>query len=497
MSPEQALGERDRRAVGPLLGRDDALPDDDRPAAVRGADRPRDAAARAEGGVHAARDGASRTWRPSSRAIIMRAMRLAPGERYQTADEMLVDVERVLRTEFQLGGADRAQALAGAARRGATARRRSARQRPGTRRRSTEAAATDISVGPRSSWTTSTRRWRAPATWRSRPARWCRGAGQPGRASRRKAAADSARRRRSACAPVAPEMAPPPRVTRPMRAVEQSRAGCAGSGSARCSRWRRWSARATRSSGRGRAAPAAGPVGQPRRRRRRPPRRRSPSRPRRRSPGAAGGQSGPRTPPTPDARGRAAPKPVAAVAGGPDAAAGETARRCRPPAPGGRNPTRAPASGRPASGDEPDEEALLREAVPNAENAVIGEEEAEAAAAQGRARRAAAKPAAPAEAAPRKTGAAVGQGRDGDPALHQRARRRGGEDQGARPRPHADHPALQDRQHLRDRAHQAAATSRRPRKVAVHNTKDRKVAGRAEEEARRAAAQKRSFHPHR
>src|SRR4029434_5649245 len=29
--------------------------------------------------------------------IIMRAMRLAPSERYQTADEMLVDVERVLR----------------------------------------------------------------------------------------------------------------------------------------------------------------------------------------------------------------------------------------------------------------------------------------------------------------------------------------------------------------------------------------------------------------
>ena len=34
----------------------------------------------------------------------MRAMRLAPAERYQTADEMLVDVERVLRTEFQSAG---------------------------------------------------------------------------------------------------------------------------------------------------------------------------------------------------------------------------------------------------------------------------------------------------------------------------------------------------------------------------------------------------------
>jgi len=37
-------------------------------------------------------------------AIIMRAMRLAPAERYQTADEMLADVERVLRTEFHSAG---------------------------------------------------------------------------------------------------------------------------------------------------------------------------------------------------------------------------------------------------------------------------------------------------------------------------------------------------------------------------------------------------------
>jgi serine/threonine-protein kinase len=37
-------------------------------------------------------------------AIIMRAMRLAPSERYQSAEEMLVDVERVLRTEFHSAG---------------------------------------------------------------------------------------------------------------------------------------------------------------------------------------------------------------------------------------------------------------------------------------------------------------------------------------------------------------------------------------------------------
>ena len=32
--------------------------------------------------------------------IILRAMRLLPSERYQGADEMLADVERVLRTEL-------------------------------------------------------------------------------------------------------------------------------------------------------------------------------------------------------------------------------------------------------------------------------------------------------------------------------------------------------------------------------------------------------------
>jgi serine/threonine-protein kinase len=41
---------------------------------------------------------------PAVSAIIMRAMRLAPSERYQTADEMLADVERSLRTDFHSAG---------------------------------------------------------------------------------------------------------------------------------------------------------------------------------------------------------------------------------------------------------------------------------------------------------------------------------------------------------------------------------------------------------
>jgi len=41
---------------------------------------------------------------PGVAGIVNRALRLAPSERYQSADEMLVDVERVLRTEFHSAG---------------------------------------------------------------------------------------------------------------------------------------------------------------------------------------------------------------------------------------------------------------------------------------------------------------------------------------------------------------------------------------------------------
>jgi eukaryotic-like serine/threonine-protein kinase len=44
------------------------------------------------------------TMNESVSGIILRAMRLSPSERYQGADEMLADVERVLRTEFQSAG---------------------------------------------------------------------------------------------------------------------------------------------------------------------------------------------------------------------------------------------------------------------------------------------------------------------------------------------------------------------------------------------------------
>jgi serine/threonine protein kinase len=103
MSPEQAMGGAvDRRSdifsVGSLLYRTmtDRLPfeaNNDLESLLR---------------VQKAEFTPPREVRPaineSISGIILRAMRLAPSERYQSADEMLADVERVLRTEFQSAG---------------------------------------------------------------------------------------------------------------------------------------------------------------------------------------------------------------------------------------------------------------------------------------------------------------------------------------------------------------------------------------------------------
>jgi serine/threonine protein kinase len=103
MSPEQAQGSPvDRRSdifsVGSLLYRTmtDRLPfeaNNDLESLMR---------------VQKAEFAPPRDVKPALQAsvsgIILRAMRLAPSERYQSADEMLADVERVLRTEFQSAG---------------------------------------------------------------------------------------------------------------------------------------------------------------------------------------------------------------------------------------------------------------------------------------------------------------------------------------------------------------------------------------------------------
>ena len=103
MSPEQATGTAiDRRsdifAVGSLLYRmmTNALPFD-APTDLEQLLRVQKADVTP---IEKVKPGLS----PAVAAIVTRAMRLQPAERYQTADEMLADVERVLRTDFQSAG---------------------------------------------------------------------------------------------------------------------------------------------------------------------------------------------------------------------------------------------------------------------------------------------------------------------------------------------------------------------------------------------------------
>jgi serine/threonine-protein kinase len=103
MSPEQALGTSvDKRSdifsVGSMLYRmtTEKLPFD-------GGDD-MESLLRVQKAQFTPPEQVKATVSPGVSSIIMRALRLAPSERYQTADEMLVDVERVLRNEFQSSG---------------------------------------------------------------------------------------------------------------------------------------------------------------------------------------------------------------------------------------------------------------------------------------------------------------------------------------------------------------------------------------------------------
>ena len=103
MSPEQARGELiDRRSdifsVGSMLYRmmTDRLPFE--------ANNDLESLLRVQKAEFPPPEQAKPTIGMSVGAIIRRAMRLHPAERYQTADEMLVEVERVLRTEFHSAG---------------------------------------------------------------------------------------------------------------------------------------------------------------------------------------------------------------------------------------------------------------------------------------------------------------------------------------------------------------------------------------------------------
>jgi|SRR5450631_2349288 len=103
MSPEQAQGAPlDRRSdifsVGSMMYRmmTDRLPFE--------ANNDLESLLRVQKAEFVAPQDAKPTIGASVAAIIRRAMRLHPSERYQTAEEMLVEVERVLRTEFHSAG---------------------------------------------------------------------------------------------------------------------------------------------------------------------------------------------------------------------------------------------------------------------------------------------------------------------------------------------------------------------------------------------------------
>jgi serine/threonine-protein kinase len=103
MSPEQGLGgvvdkRSDIFSVGSMLYRmmTDHLPFE--------ADNDMESLLRVQKAEFQPPEKVRPTVGPAVSSIIMRAMRLAPSERYQTADEMLADVERVLRNDFHSAG---------------------------------------------------------------------------------------------------------------------------------------------------------------------------------------------------------------------------------------------------------------------------------------------------------------------------------------------------------------------------------------------------------
>ena len=394
-------------------------------------------------------------------AIIRRAMRLHPAERYQTADEMLVEVERVLRTEFQsagqtelkswlvqLGRRDNAPSIGGRrATRGGVVK---------------DMVGTDLSIGTSfelrdlEQSTDQTELQRAVARPSSRAQVGSRRASPQGGAA---AAAQRSHRRDRQAGRHAPARGRSGGfwlgVILTLGAVVGARyvwvwaenrgvmtaLGIGGNDGKRSTRRRRppSGAAGARTGGGDRTvavahARARPPLSPCSRRRPRP----------RAGPGRDGGE---------DDRGRrrvrgrrrrrrrrSSPDAHPAVAEAPPAAE----KPCR----GGGREGRARAP-------DTDEEALLPQGgAERGEDAVIGEDEAEAPTAPARTeagRRSPQASAIPGKPSMRRSRAS----RPRSCTSPARPAGRGGEDQGARPRPHADRAALQDRQHLRDRPHQA------------------------------------------
>ena len=313
--------------------------------------------------------------------IIMRAMRLVPGERYQTADEMLVDVERVLRTEYQSAGQTELKLwMAQLARRDGSLA--IGKTQPGTLATVTEGG-TDVSVG--SSFELVDFDDAIELTEGSfMPGAVLAGGSPSGSGAQAPAGAAAAGKGPPPLptptppggASIAIDAMPPPRVTGTVRAVENKSRGLRGFwfgatfalaaviGARYVIEWARtqpffpggsapapvYGPPAPPSVAPAPPGPPPGTVAAP-----------APARPGEPPLPARPPESAPREPAAgalaaADAGGSAAPTPAAAAA--------------RPDASGAAVVKAEPA-------DEPDEEALLRQALPNAETAVIGEEEAD------------------------------------------------------------------------------------------------------------------------
>ena len=300
---------------------------------------------------------------PEVSRIIMRAMRLSPAERYQTADEMLVDVERVLRTEYQSAGQTELKLwMAQLARRDGS--QAIGKTRPGSMATIADGGGTDLNVLGSSFELVDFDEVAVSAS----DAAFAPGAvvsGGPG-----KGPPPIPQGTPSGLMPVAPEVAPAPRDTAAMRAIEQKSRGLRGFwfgamfalaaviGARYAIEWARTQPFFGRMLGNASApAPGAPPADgvSP-----------APAKPGRVAASEKSSPGKPAKAATP------APMVVAAV---PDAGAAKPSETV------GVALERRPDAGSAvaaAEADEPDEEALLRQALPNAENAVIGEEEADA-----------------------------------------------------------------------------------------------------------------------
>ncbi len=294
---------------------------------------------------------------PEVSRIIMRAMRLPPAERYQTADEMLVDVERVLRTEYQSAGQTELKLwMAQLARRDGSLS--IGKTRPGTMATITDGGGTDVNVLGSSFELVDF----DDATVSASDAAFAPGAIVSGGPAAPKGPPPIPQGTPQGLAPIPPEMTPPLRDTAAIRAVEQKSRGLRGFwfgamfalaaviGARYAIEWARTQPFFVRILGTAASPPVAVAPPAP------------PAKPARVAPTES------KSPPA-----RTVP---AAVAAAPDAAA-----TAKPAETAAAAPERKPDAGSTvATGEaaEPDEEALLRQALPNAENAVIGEEEADA-----------------------------------------------------------------------------------------------------------------------